>query len=658
MTLSSGKPSNGGGDPGDEAAGDVYISARFARVGGPLTFVGITPAPLGTNTLGVDEEALGLQAPAATYEKLTGTPEDDLDALEADDAATIDADLDGIIDQGRYAFFTLDPGSPSLFPPAIAANDILVATAPAVPGVFLFFPYADGTASIGLLPDDVIDALVLDDNGFAGTGDPDGIWNAGDEILFSLEAGSPSLLGTIANPAMPIGGAFSGGDVFSKAFGPVVPASIGRYASAAELGLVFDDELDAIDLALSTPCFEMDIPDFDLDGVGDPCDNCPQFYNPPDPISGDQLDTDGDGIGDTCDNCPFHYNPDQDPDACSGTGACHNDFGCAELTEAECFMFEGAHWDGEGISCSMLPGVCCIPDGTCTLVPHETECLALGGLFGGHGTQWASLVCDPGACCLPDGTCDDVANVTRCDLLAGDFTEGTNCASPDECPDPEACCLDTGACIDDLVPRDCHIAGGSPQGASTVCATASCPQPDACCLVDGSCIFVTAQQCSAAGGVPQGALCGDVQCIALPGACCFADGSCQQAADGLACAEMGGTSFHGPGTDCGEVTCPVLPPGACCFSNGICTEVASAADCVAIGGLGFQGHGTECATTICPNLCPADLDGSGDVGFSDILVLISAWGPCPPVCPEDLNGNGQVDFADILVVIGVWGPCP
>ncbi|MCP3904862.1 MAG: hypothetical protein GY715_14645 [Planctomycetes bacterium] len=55
--------------------------------------------------------------------------------------------------------------------------------------------------------------------------------------------------------------------------------------------------------------------------------------------------------------------------------------------------------------------------------------------------------------------------------------------------------------------------------------------------------------------------------------------------------------------------------------------------------------------------CPADLDGSGDAGFSDILEIIGAWGPCGVPCPEDLNGNGSVDFADILAVIGAWGSC-
>jgi hypothetical protein len=58
-----------------------------------------------------------------------------------------------------------------------------------------------------------------------------------------------------------------------------------------------------------------------------------------------------------------------------------------------------------------------------------------------------------------------------------------------------------------------------------------------------------------------------------------------------------------------------------------------------------------------PSACPEDLDGSGGVGFGDVLTVIGAWGPCGAPCPEDLSGNGTVDFADILAVIAAWGPC-
>ena len=57
--------------------------------------------------------------------------------------------------------------------------------------------------------------------------------------------------------------------------------------------------------------------------------------------------------------------------------------------------------------------------------------------------------------------------------------------------------------------------------------------------------------------------------------------------------------------------------------------------------------------------CSGDIDGSGDVGVSDLLRILSAWGECPPKgeCREDLDGNGVVEFADLLIVLAAWGPC-
>ena len=61
-----------------------------------------------------------------------------------------------------------------------------------------------------------------------------------------------------------------------------------------------------------------------------------------------------------------------------------------------------------------------------------------------------------------------------------------------------------------------------------------------------------------------------------------------------------------------------------------------------------------------PKLCPWDLDGSGDVGVSDFLNLLGAWGPCPPKgdCPADFDGSGDVGVSDFLELLGNWGPCP
>ena len=49
-----------------------------------------------------------------------------------------------------------------------------------------------------------------------------------------------------------------------------------------------------------------------------------------------------------------------------------------------------------------------------------------------------------------------------------------------------------------------------------------------------------------------------------------------------------------------------------------------------------------------------DVNGDGIVNVSDILALISAWGPCNG-CPEDIDESGIVDVTDLLFIIGNWG---
>ena len=52
----------------------------------------------------------------------------------------------------------------------------------------------------------------------------------------------------------------------------------------------------------------------------------------------------------------------------------------------------------------------------------------------------------------------------------------------------------------------------------------------------------------------------------------------------------------------------------------------------------------------------ADLDGNGQVGSSDLGLLIAAWGACSG-CPADINGDGKVDGGDLAQIIAFWGPC-
>ena len=47
---------------------------------------------------------------------------------------------------------------------------------------------------------------------------------------------------------------------------------------------------------------------------------------------------------------------------------------------------------------------------------------------------------------------------------------------------------------------------------------------------------------------------------------------------------------------------------------------------VGLLGLDYNGNGIP---DVCELLCPADFDGSGDVGVKDLLFLLGNWGPCP-----------------------------
>jgi hypothetical protein len=301
FTSSGGLPSNGvGGDPGDEAAGDIFVSSPMAAMwGGGAALAGLIPAAVGGNALAFDEIDLGLQAPAVSCSAGIGADEDDLDALEADDGATVDADLDGVPDANAFVFFSLDPASPTVTGGLAVVEDVLVSTGPG----FGFAIYVPG-AVIGLLAGDDIDALCVYDTDPTGVGAPNGIWDVGDSILFSVAANGPSGL----SPAR----------VFVYSFGG---PPFGVYAAAGAIGLLPTDELNALDIGWSFPCEEAFqwCGDSDADGIPDCCDNCPLVPQTQDQY-GELTDSDGDGLGDACDNYPECYNPDQDPTACE-TGA-------------------------------------------------------------------------------------------------------------------------------------------------------------------------------------------------------------------------------------------------------------------------------------------------------------------------------------------------
>ena len=55
--------------------------------------------------------------------------------------------------------------------------------------------------------------------------------------------------------------------------------------------------------------------------------------------------------------------------------------------------------------------------------------------------------------------------------------------------------------------------------------------------------------------------------------------------------------------------------------------------------------------------CPWDLDGSGYVGITDFLDLLSQWG-MNPGGPPDFDGDDIVGITDFIELLGNWGPCP
>lgn len=74
------------------------------------------------------------------------------------------------------------------------------------------------------------------------------------------------------------------------------------------------------------------------------------------------------------------------------------------------------------------------------------------------------------------------------------------------------------------------------------------------------------------------------------------------------------------------------------------------------GHQGAQGEGVLMIHCSPAPTCPADFNGDGSIDVTDLLQMLSAWGPCAD-CPEDLNADGEVDVTDLLLLLKNWGPC-
>ena len=68
------------------------------------------------------------------------------------------------------------------------------------------------------------------------------------------------------------------------------------------------------------------------------------------------------------------------------------------------------------------------------------------------------------------------------------------------------------------------------------------------------------------------------------------------------------------------------PQGSCCVNSG-CASIAEA-DCSEMGGTWTEGGSCNDCEPVGDD-CPADVDGDGSIGFSDVLIILNDWGACP-----------------------------
>jgi hypothetical protein len=66
--------------------------------------------------------------------------------------------------------------------------------------------------------------------------------------------------------------------------------------------------------------------------------------------------------------------------------------------------------------------------------------------------------------------------------------------------------------------------------------------------------------------------------------------------------------------------------GSCCMNSG-CSSTGEAT-CIELGGSWTEGGSCDDCEPMADD-CPADVDGDGRIGFSDVLIILNDWGACP-----------------------------
>jgi hypothetical protein len=237
---------------------------------------------------------------------------------------------------------------------------------------------------------------------------------------------------------------------------------------------------------------------------------------------------------------------------------------------------------------------------------------------------------EPDTCDIADGVSLDCnANVVPddCDLADGTSTDQNGNEVPDECED----CNSNGI-LDDM-----DIADGTSQDCN------GNGSPDECDMDDGTSL--------------------DCNTNDVPDECDIADGTSTDL-NGNGVPDECDPDCNGNGipddweTDCNTNSVP----DECDINEGTsfdCNDNEIPDECdIAVGtSLDADGNGIpdECECVF------ADINGDGEVGVQDFLLLLSAWGGvCSSCywCPPDLDSDCDIDIQDFLLLLAYWGPCP
>jgi hypothetical protein len=264
-----------------------------------------------------------------------------------------------------------------------------------------------------------------------------------------------------------------------------------------------------------------------------------------------------------------------------------------------------------------------------------------GSCYSAHSTPY----CNKPECCTNICTTDPFCCNTEWDSICANAAI-TNCAS---CDNPSN--------------GSCYAAHATPYCNKPECCTTVCAADPFCCTTawDFFCVNAAIANCPSCDNPANGDClvahatpncntpeCCTTVCAVDPFCCSTAwDIACVTGATNLCVRTCGGSlaadccTPHA-GTHCSDATCCA----AVCANDPFCCGTQWDSICA-------NEAVATCAS--CAPKCPADIDGDGTVGASDLAALLNAWGTANAVA--DLDGDGIVGAPDLSAMLNAWGAC-